>query len=96
MPFVSFRLSSVEKLSYWPVASGRFRVFRPMSSRPPTPTFRRFRAENAARHAAEISGDSRRKICEKVLKNSAGHFLKIFEKYFSEHFFPLKSLRISR
>ena len=47
---------------------------------PPPP--RRFRAENAARHAAEISGDSRRKICEKVLKNSAGHFLKIFEKYF--------------
>ncbi len=89
MPFVSFRLSSVEKLSYWPVESGRFRVFRPMSSRPPTPTFRRFRAENAARHAAEISGDSRRKICEKVLKNSAGHFLKIFEKYFSEHF-PFK------
>ena len=59
----------------------------------PTPPSRRFRAENAARHAAEISGDSRRKICEKVLKNSAGHFLKIFEKYFSEHFL-LKSLRI--
>ena len=55
----------------------------------PTPTFRRFRAENAARHAAEISGDSRRKICEKVLKISAGHFLKIFEKYFSEYF-PFK------
>ena len=68
----------------------------------PTPTFRRFRAENAARHAAEISGDSRRKICEKVLKNSAGHFLKIFEKYFSEYFpfkipkgFKVKMLKFS-
>ena len=54
---------------------------------PPPP--RRFRAENAARHAAEISGDSRRKICEKVLKISAGHFLKIFEKYFFRTF-PFK------
>ena len=55
----------------------------------PTPPSRRFRAENAARHAAEISGDSRRKICEKVLKISAGHFLKIFEKYFFRTF-PFK------
>ena len=83
MPFVCLHLALVDKLSYWPVASGRFRVSRPMSrasssqnfEHPLPPPSRRFRAENAARHAAEISGDSRRKICQKVLKISAEHFL---------------------
>ena len=35
----------------------------------PTPTFRRFRAENAARNVADISVDFRRKICEGFSEN---------------------------
>ena len=44
----------------------------------PTPTFRRFRAENAARHAAEISGDSRRKICENFSEIFSWNFFVFF------------------
>ena len=51
----------------------------------PTPTFRRFRAENAARHAAEISGKSRPKFCEKFSEIFSTKFSKIFENSFSKN-----------
>ena len=55
----------------------------------PTPTFRRFRAENAARHAAEISGVSRRKICERFSEIFSWKIFVLFfflKNYFAENF----------
>ena len=46
----------------------------------PTPPSRRFRAENAARHAAEISGDFRRKFSEKLFENFRPNFWEKFSQ----------------